>query len=145
MKTAHFEPETLIEIDDTIGGFRKLAIVDDSTRAYFDLVEDAATAFPTYEALRPVAVGNALSWGFELIDQDAASAQAFIRLQDCLLATGVDSLTYSRALFWAYQVRTFGVAEALRAGREATNQVRQSRLLMDRLTRRAGAAHLRLV
>ncbi|WP_062791460.1 hypothetical protein [Aquitalea pelogenes] len=145
MKTAHFEPDTLIEIDDTLGGFRKLAIVTGSGDGYIDLIDEDAPAFPTYEALSPVAIGNSLSWGLELIDQDAEQAREFIALQRHLMAAGIDSLTYNRALFWAYQTRALGFAEALRAGREATDRVQQSRLQMDRLIRRGRAAHLRLV
>lgn len=145
MKTAHFEPDTLIEIDDTLGGFRKLAIVTGSGDGYIDLIDEDAPAFPTYEALSPVAIGNSLSWGLELIDQDADQAREFIALQPRLMAAGIDSLTYNRALFWAYQTRAFGFAETLQAGREATDQVQQSRLQMDRLIRRGRAAHLRLV
>lgn len=145
MKTARFEPETLIEIDDVIGGFRKLVIVTESGEAYIDLIDEDATAFPTYEALRPQTVGNSLSWGLELIDQDAGQARAFNVLQTRLLAAGIDSLTYVRALHWAYLVRAFGFAEALRAGRAATDQVRRSRMQMDQIVRRGRAAHLRLV
>jgi len=145
MKTARFEHETLIEIDDTLGGFRKLAIVTEAGDGYIDLIEEDATAFPTYQALSPMVIGNVLSWGLELLDQDAGQARAFSALQGGLIAAGIDSLTYNRALFWAYRTRAFGFAEALRAGREATDQVQQSRSQMDRLTRRGRSAHLRLV
>ena len=145
MQTIRFEPDTLIEIDDTMRGFRKLAIVCESGEGCIDLIEEDATAFPTYEALRPLTVGNSLSWGLELIDQDPGQARAFIALQGRLMAAGIDSLTYARALYWAYQTRTFGFAEVLAAGRAATDQVRQSRQFLDQLAKRGRAAHLRLV
>lgn len=72
-----FDPETLIEIDDITGGFRKLAIVTEAGDGYIDLIDEDATAFPTYQALSPTTVGNSLSWGLELIDQDAGQARAF--------------------------------------------------------------------
>ncbi|WP_367126936.1 hypothetical protein [Ralstonia sp. CP] len=145
MKTAHFEPDTLIEIDDTLGGFRKLAIVTGSGDGYIDLIDEDAPAFPAYKALSPMTVGNSLSWGLELIDQDEHQARAFIALQGRLMAAGIDSLTYTRALYWAYQRRAFGFAEALAAGQAATDQVRQSRQVLDQLVNRGRRAHLRLV
>lgn len=145
MEIVRFEPETLIEIDDTMLGFRKLAIVAESSSSFIDLIEDDASTFPIYAALHPQAIGNALSWGLELLDQDADQSRAFGALHSQILAAGVDSLTRNRALFWAYQVRSFGVAEALTAGRSATDQVRQSRRLLDQLAKRGRAAHLRLV
>lgn len=145
MRAARFEPETLIELDDSMQGFRKLAIVAESGEAYVDLIEDDATLFPTYQALRPVTVGNSLSWAFEILDQRPNEARAFAELQRRLLDAGLDSLTYNRALHWAYQARAYGFPQALRAGREATDQVRQSRMQMDQIVRRGRAAHLRLV
>jgi len=145
MRAARFEPETLIELDDAMQGFRKLAIVAESGEAYVDLIEDDATPFPTYQALRPVTVGNSLSWAFEILDQRPNEARAFAELQRRLLDAGLDSLTYNRALHWAYQARAYGFTQALRAGREATDQVRQSRMQMDQIVRRGRAAHLRLV
>lgn len=145
MRIAHFEPETLIEIDDSMLGFRKLAIVAHSGAAYFDLLEDDALAFPVYEVLRPVAVGNSLSWALEILDQRPDASPAFAELQRRLLVAGLDSLTYNRALHWAYQAHDYGFAAALRAGHAATDQVRQSRRQMDRIIRRGRAAHLRLV
>lgn len=145
MQTIRFEPDTLIEIDDTMHGFRKLAIVCESGEGFIDLIEEDATAFPTYAALHPQTVGNSLSWGLELIDQDPGQARAFIALQGQLMAAGIDSLTYSRALYWAYQTRTLGFAQVLAAGRAATDRVRQSRQFLDQLAKRGRSAHLRLV
>lgn len=130
MRTATFEPETIIEITDTMRGFRKLAIVVGAGDAYVDLIDDD-TAFPTYAALNPAPAGDPLSWSFALTDTAPEAAGAFNELMDALLTAKLDTLTYYRALKWAYDTRNFDAAEAIKAGRAATAQVRESREFMD--------------
>lgn len=144
MKIATFEPESLIELDD-MQGFRKLAIVTGAGDAYVDLIDDDAPAWPLYLALHPVAIGNSLSWSMLTLDQRPIEASPFNALHRRLCAAGLDSLTFNRALYWAFQNRCYGYAEALRAGRAATDQVRQSRQSLDRLAWRGRTAHLRVV
>lgn len=51
MQFAVFPPEAIIEITDTMRGFRKLGVVAPSGLAYYDLLGDPSgdTAFPIYE------------------------------------------------------------------------------------------------
>jgi hypothetical protein len=144
MNIATFEPESLIELDD-LQGFRKLAFVAGSGDAYVDLIDDDAPTWPLYLALHPVTIGNSLSWGLMILDQRPIDAGAFNALHRRLLAAGLDSLTFNRALYWAYQEHIYGYAEALQAGRAATDQVHQSRQSLDCLAKRGRSAHLRLV
>lgn len=144
MNIATFEPESLIELDD-LQGFRKLAFVAGSGDAYVDLIDDDAPAWPLYLALHAVSVGNSLGWSMMILDQSPVDAGPFNALHRRLCAAGLDSLTFNRALYWAFQNRCYGYAEALREGRAATDQVRQSRQLLDRLARCGRAAHLRVV
>lgn len=144
MKIGRFEPETLIELDD-LRGFRKLAFVAGAGDAYIDLIDDEAPAWPLYQVLNPVTIGNSLSWGLMILDQRPIDAGAFNALHRQLGAAGLDSLTFNRALYWAYQEHVYGYAEALQAGRAATDQVRQSRQSLDHLVKQGRSAHLRLV
>lgn len=144
MDIGHFEPEILIELDD-LQGFRKLAFVAGTGDAYVDLIDDEAPVWPLYLALHPASIGNSLGWSMMILDQRPIEASPFNALHRRLCAAGLDSLTFNRALYWAFQNRCYGYAEALRAGRAATDQVRQSRQSLDRLARRGRAAHLRVV
>lgn len=144
MNRVTFEPESLIELDD-LQGFRKLAIVAGAGDSYIDLIDEDAPTWPLYQVLNPVTIGNSLSWGLMILDQCPINAGAFNALHRRLLAAGLDSLTFNRALYWAYQEHAYGYAEALQAGRAATNQVHQSRQSLDHLTRRGRFTHLRLV
>lgn len=144
MEIGRFEPETLIELDD-LRGFRKLAIVAGAGDAYIDLIDEDAPSWPLYQALNPVPIGNSLSWGLMILDQRPIDAGAFNALHRQLAAAGLDSLTFNRALYWAYQEHTYGYAEALQAGRAATDQVYQSRRSLNHLAKRGRSAHLRLV
>lgn len=145
MKLAQFAPDTLIEIDDTIGGFRKLGIVTESGQAYFDLIESDATPFPIYQTLNPVGIAEPLRWAFEIMDQRPAEFEAYSALQKSLLATGVDSLTYYRSLYWACKAGEYDFTKCLLAGQAATSQVKQSRQQLDGILYRGRASHLRLV
>ena len=60
MQFAVFPPEAIIEITDTMRGFRKLGVVAPSGLAYYDLLGDPSgdTAFPIYEAMQPQDVGD---------------------------------------------------------------------------------------
>lgn len=145
MDIAKFAPDVLIEIDDSLQGFRKLGVVTESGQAYIDLAESDATPFPSYQALNPIAIGDPLGWAFEIMDQRPAEFGAYSALQKKLLLAGVDSLTYYRALYWARQVGEYDFTKCLQAGQSATEQVRQSRQQMDNILKRGRAAHLRLV
>lgn len=144
MDIGHFEPESLIELDD-LQGFRKLAFVAGDGKTYVDLIDDEAPAWPLYLALHPASIGNSLGWSLMILDQRPIEAVPFNALHRRLCAAGLDSLTFNRALYWAFHNRCYSYAEALRAGRASTDQVRQSRQSLDRLTRRGRAAHLRVV
>lgn len=144
MRLLAFEPESLIELDD-LQGFRKLAIVAGAGDSYIDLIDEGAPTWPLYQALSPVTIGNSLSWGLMILDQRPIDAEAFNALHRQLGAAGLDSLTFNRALYWAYQEHTYGYAEAFLAGKRATHQVQQSRRSFDRLTQRGRAAHLHIV
>ncbi len=130
MSTTTFEPETIIEINDTMRGFRKLAIVVGAGNAYVDLLDDD-TPFPTYTALNPAPAGDPLSWSFALADKGPEAAGAFNELMEALLGERLDSLTYYRALKWAFDHHEFDAGKAIQAGREATAKVRESRDYMD--------------
>lgn len=144
MNRATFEPESLIELGD-LQGFRKLALVTGAGDSYVDLIDEDAPAWPLYQALNPMPIGNSLLWSLMLMDQRPDEVGAFQCLHSNLLAAGLDSLTFNRALYWAYQEHTYGYAEAFLAGKRATHQVQQSRRSFDRLTQRGRAAHLHLV
>lgn len=132
---ARFEPETIIEITDVMRGFRKLGVVTPSGDAYFDLSEseEDATPFPIYEALDPQAAGEELAWSFTLADNSPENAAKFNELMETLLALNLDTITYYRAVKWACDARNFDPDQALAAGRQATDAVRESRAFMDRL------------
>ena len=100
MQFAVFPPEAIIEITDTMRGFRKLGVVAPSGLAYYDLLGDPSgdTAFPIYEAMQPQDVGDPTSWAFELVDTDPQAAQQYQELNGRLLDAGIDTLTYYRAL-----------------------------------------------
>ena len=87
MQFAVFPPEAIIEITDTMRGFRKLGVVAPSGLAYYDLLGDPSgdTAFPIYEAMQPQDVGDPTSWVFELVDTDPHAAQQFQELNGRLL------------------------------------------------------------
>lgn len=140
LKLLNFEPGTYIEISDTMGGFRKLGLVDDSGVMYFDDAGPSATPFPIYEALKPVALGNPVSWGIEVADAHPKDHSRFAQLHAQLSAEAVDTLTLGRALYWAYTTHTYDFSRALAAGRAATQQVVDSRAGMDRLLGKAAAA-----
>ena len=134
MSTTTFEPETIIEINDTMRGFRKLAIVVGAGNAYVDLLDDD-TPFPDKPLppafLAPAPSGDPLSWSFALADKGPEAAGAFNELMESLLGERLDSLTYYRALKWAFDHHEFDAGKAIQAGREATAKVRESRDYMD--------------
>jgi hypothetical protein len=140
MSLKQFEPGIHIEIDDVMHGFRKLVLVTESGDMYFDLMTADTTPFPIYEALNPVAVGNALSWALELAEQSRPDYDQFTALQKRALDSGFDTLTISRSLYWAYQNRSYDYVRALQAGKDATALVASSRGTMDRLIHKAAAA-----
>ena len=136
MQFAVFPPEAIIEITDTMRGFRKLGVVAPSGLAYYDLLGDPSgdTAFPIYEAMQPQDVGDPTSWAFELVDTDPQAAQQYQELNGRLLDAGIDTLTYYRALKWARDSGRYDDLDAaLAAGREATELVRESRQYLDGL------------
>jgi len=141
-KLKSFPEGTCVEIDDVIGGFRKLVLVTAGGNMYFDQPMDAPNATPLlmYGAMNPVNVGNALQWGLELAGEDAAQHAAFTALQQELLASKCDTLTYNRALYWSVQNRMFDRAQCLAAAAEANDQVKQSRARLDKLLARSQAA-----
>lgn len=140
LKLMQFEPGTYIEISDTMGGFRKLGLVTEGGDMYLDDTGPTATPFPIYEALKPVALGNPVSWGLEVLDAHPADHPRFAQLHAQLNASGVDTLTLGRALYWAYTTHTYDYARSLAAGRAATQQVAESRAAMDQLLAKAAAA-----
>lgn len=133
MSLVPFEPGALIEISDIMHGFRKLGVVAEGGQMYFDLADADATPCLIYKACQPEAVGNSHSWGLELGEADPAAHKAYSALQQRLLDEGVDTLTLTRALYWAYQNRVFEYGRALAAGKAATEEVRKSRATMDRI------------
>ncbi|MBY0365167.1 MAG: hypothetical protein K2X12_02910 [Burkholderiaceae bacterium] len=140
LKLKTFEPGTFIEINDVMKGFRKLGRVTESGSMYFDDGSKTATPFPIYEALDPVAVGNTLSWGLELADQNPAQHREYVELQERLVNTGLDTFTVARVLYWAYRNRVFDYARALVGGKAATAEVSDSRVMMDRIITKAATA-----
>lgn len=140
LKLKRFEPGTFVELTDTVKGFRKLCLVTDSGDMYFDLVGQDATPFPIYEVSIPVAVGNTLSWSLELADKDPARHRVFTSLHAYLVNGKFDSITVARALRWAVLNANFDPRQALAAGLAATEQVRESRAMIDRIASRAVAA-----
>lgn len=121
-----FEPGTFIEIDDVFAGGRKLVRVRLDGQTYEDLVDDTC-AFPIYRQLRPAEVGDILVWGLYLTDRHPDEQPLFRALFDRLLASGRDTLTYTRAAHWAFSRRCYDLAAVLRAGDEATARVRRAR------------------
>lgn len=140
MKIKSFEPNTYIEISDTMKGFRKLALVTPGGDMYYDLANNEASPFPIYEALNPQAAGNALSWGAELATTKPQSYQLFVGLHKHLLIAEIDSITLNRALYWAYKNDSYDYSRALAAGKAATDEVLQSRAMMDGLIYKAAVA-----
>lgn len=140
MALASFEPGTYIEINDTMKGFRKLGLVADVGTMYFDEASDTATPFPIYAALSPKAVGNVVSWGLELADKNPAEHRQFNELNERLLEAGIDTITLNRAMYWAVTNHSYDYSRALAAGKAATAQVLDSRVMMDRIIKRAATA-----
>jgi len=139
LKLMRFEPGTFVELTDTIKGFRKLCLVTGAGDMYFDLADFGATPFPIYELSAPVAVGNTLSWSLELADKDPEWHSAYTALHAYLVSTKVDSITMARALRWAITNANFEPRQASAAGRTETEQVRESRAMIDRVAARASA------
>jgi len=131
LKVMAFEPGVFIEINDSFGGGRKLVRVCEDGESYEDLAEGEPTAYPIFEQLQPAEAGNILGWGLYLTDQHPDEQPRFRALVDGLLASGRDTLTYTRAAHWAFTQRNFDLAAALKAGDDATERVRQGRARMD--------------
>ncbi|CAH0356020.1 hypothetical protein [Aquabacterium sp. CECT 9606] len=140
MALASFEPGTYIEINDTMKGFRKLGLVADVGTMYFDEASETATPFPIYAALAPKAVGNVVSWGLELADKSPVEHRQFNELNERLLEAGIDTITLNRAMHWAVTNHSYDYSRALAAGKAATAQVLDSRVMMDRIIKRAATA-----
>lgn len=123
-----FEPGTFLEIDDVFAAGRKLVRVRQDGQTYEDLADDpSAVAFPIYPHLRPAEVGDILVWGLYLTDRHPDEQPLFRALVDGLLASGRDTLTYTRAAHWAFTQHCYDLVAALRAGDEATARVRWAR------------------
>lgn len=131
IKVVAFEPGVFIEVNDTFGGGRKLVRVCEDGTSFEDLSEGEPTAFPIYEQMQPAEVGNILGWGLYLTDHHPDEQPRFRALVDGLLASGRDTLTYTRAAHWAFTHRNYDLAAALKAGDEATERVRVGRARMD--------------
>lgn len=135
-----FQPGTYIELNDTIHGFRKLALVADSGDMYFDLIDEHSTPFPIYEVANPEAAGTVVSWGLDIAANRPAEQVKFAELQARLADVKLDSLTRCRALYFAYKQRDYDFHRALQAGRNATAEVEKSRVVMDRLIHKSASA-----
>ena len=129
----NFEPGVYIELADTFTETRKIARVANNGTAYYDLDAPDATAFPIYETLNPVEVGNILGWGLHLADQRPNEHAAFKALVDKLIGAGTDVLTYTRAAHWAFVHHSYDFAMALEAGKKATEIVQRGRSNMDKI------------
>lgn len=136
-----FDPDVYIEIDDPFTGHRKLARVDETGFAYFDLFGASATAFPIYQRLQPREVGNILGWGLHVVDHHPDDFPAWRTLVDRLVQSGHDPLTYNRAAHWAFSNRVYDYDQALAAGIAATERVQVGRRRMDAILASAGAAN----
>jgi len=135
-----FEPDVYIELDDTFTGQRKIARVDETGAAYYDLSGAEATPMPIYEQLKPAEVGNILGWGLWLANHHPTEQPKFAALVDRLIhESGEDPLTYNRAAHWAFQNRSYDYDRALAAGVAATAAVRKGRASMDKILSAAGA------
>ena len=135
-----FAPDTYVELTDTIKGFRKLCLVTGAGDMYLDLVGEGSTPFPIYEVSKPVAVGNTLAWSLELADRDPGQHRLFTSLHAHLVKAKLDTITVARTLRWAIQNGDFDVRRACAAGGAATERVRDSRVMIDRIVARANAA-----
>ena len=140
LQLKRFAPDTYVELTDTVKGFRKLCLVTGSGDMYVDLIGADSTPFPIYEVSAPVSVGNSLSWSLELADRDPVKHRLFVSLHAYLVSAKVDTITIARTLRWAVQNDNFDVRQACAAGSAATEQVRQSRAMIDRIATRASAA-----
>ena len=127
-----FTPDVYIELDDAYTGTRKIARVDETGAAYYDLSDAGATAFPIYEFLKPVEAGGILGWGLWLADHHPDEQPRWTALIDRLVnESGQDPLTYNRAAHWAFQNRIYDYNRALAAGISATATVREGRERVD--------------
>ena len=140
LKLMRFAPETYVELTDTVKGFRKLCLVTGSGDMYLDLVGEGSTPFPIYEVSKPVAVGNTLAWSLELADKDPGQHRLFTALHAHLVKSKVDTITAARTLRWAIQNGDFDIRRACAVGAAATEQVRDSHAMIDRIVARASAA-----
>ena len=128
-----FEPGVYIKIDDVFTGTRKLARVSETGASYFDLDEEDSTPFPIYKVLQPVEVGNILCWGLSMVDKTPDKVDAFRELVDRLMDTGVDVLTYNRAVHWAFETQVLDFDQALAAGQAETSAIQAGRKNMDQI------------
>ena len=135
-----FEPATFIELTDTVKGFRKLGLVTDSGDMYLDLAEEGSTPFPIYAELNPISVGNTLSWSLQLADKDPKKQGKYAALHAQLVENKIDTITAARALRWSVQNDDFAYLTALGAGRAATDAVRGSRAMIDKIVARGATA-----
>ena len=143
LKIEKFEAGTYIELTDGMKSFRKLGLVTEGGDMYFDDagVGTKATPLPIYAYLEPRTVGNVLSWGLQLADENPEQHKRFSDLTERLLEEGgVDTITVGRALYWEFLNRNFDYTQARAAGVAATKQVRESRAVMDRLIDKAQTA-----
>ncbi|PHU99795.1 hypothetical protein [Iodobacter sp. BJB302] len=129
-----FNAMELIEInvgknlDGTIR--RRLVMVDQSGWEYRDLLDDpAAMVYPIYASLHPERVGNSVGWSVVIYqNQGEDEYRKFGHLEDFLQALGLDSLTYSRALYWAKMTLNFDPMSVLEHGENETKAAWGDRL-----------------
>ena len=140
LKLMRFAPDTYVELTDTVKGFRKLCLVIGAGDMYLDLVGEGSTPFPIYEVSKPVPAGNTLAWSLELADKDPGQHRLFASLHAYLVKAKVDTITAARTMRWAIQNGDFDIRRASAAGAAATEQVRDSRAMIDRIAARADAA-----
>ena len=135
-----FEPGTFIEINDTMTGTRKLALVAHGGTSYVDLDVADATPLPIWEALDPKEAGNMLSWGLFFVDQEPSLYSQFSALCKQLMACGEGYITYNRAAYWAFQNKVFDFDQAMSEARRQTQRVEAGRQALDALVNKQALA-----
>ncbi len=138
-EVARFDRRTVIELTDLVGGFRKLAVVTEDLVSHYDTTNlENNQIWPTFIKQNPVAVGDPADWLVDLFFEgeesgDLSQHAAYSEMQDELLTTCPDTLTYYRACYWALKNRDYDAAKALAAGQSETDKVVAALAAMDKV------------
>lgn len=121
-----FHAGSLITIQDAIIGARKLVRVTQTGHTYVDTDGEDAAPMPITSQLAPEAVGDMLSWGLYLVDQEPQHYTAFNALCKQLTASSEPPLFYNRAAYWAFANRDFDFDRSMQAARRETELINNS-------------------